>query len=355
MLFSNEKFNYWNDSSIVKELEGRSDFLSLEESLINTINYLDSRYSVILAYDYITNPKTNRDNDMLFKVRHGDKEIMWVYLLYSKRAKYISLEIDNDTVSGIKMSLSGFESIKERHYQNYPTLKLRFHNYAHIERSLKDICDCLDNPAQGGTSNANGINIPLTPKGIIHKSDGTIQCLCGRCGISFIKAERCPECGQLVLYNGDSNKTGDKRILHVGDDVSKMKIYEIINKYFGENYNAWMKASYIINDNYRAWFPTITKTSTRPNGKFGGTEMWSNVLSPDRKTIITINHDEPNRKSEENTPRKRILVFARIDGSFSFLGVFSDRLVPEAELLTFQRERIAQGIDLDTFQLIDED
>ncbi len=353
MLFSNEKFNYWNESSIVKRLEERSDFLSLEESLINTINYLDTRYSVILAYDYITNPKANRDNDMLFKVRHGNKEIMWVYLYYSKRAKYISLEIDNDTVSGIKMGLSGFESIKERHFQNYPTLKLRFHNYAQIERSLKDICDCLDNSSQGSTGNANGINIPMTPKGIIHKSDGTIQCLCGRCGISFVKAERCPECGQLVRFNGETNKTGGKRILHVGDNVSNMKIYEIINKYFGESYNGWMKAGYEINNDYWAWFPTITKTNKRPNGNYGGTAMWSNVLSDDRRTVISTNHDEPNKIYEATN--KKVLIFARIDWHLVFLGVFNDYQDRDAKYLTYRHDRIAQGINLDTFQLIDED
>lgn len=43
-----------------------------------------------------------------------------------------------------------------------------------------------------------GINTPLRPKRRLRKADGTIQYVCGRCEESFVKAPRCPECGQLV-------------------------------------------------------------------------------------------------------------------------------------------------------------
>ena len=43
-----------------------------------------------------------------------------------------------------------------------------------------------------------GINTPMKPKGIIHKNANTVQYICGRCGMSFVKSTRCPECGQLV-------------------------------------------------------------------------------------------------------------------------------------------------------------
>lgn len=42
------------------------------------------------------------------------------------------------------------------------------------------------------------INTPLRPKSTVRKTDGTIRIACGRCGYLFIKASRCPECGQLV-------------------------------------------------------------------------------------------------------------------------------------------------------------
>jgi uncharacterized C2H2 Zn-finger protein len=45
---------------------------------------------------------------------------------------------------------------------------------------------------------ADTINKPMKPKNRIRKNDGTIIYLCGRCNNMFIKAPRCPECGQLV-------------------------------------------------------------------------------------------------------------------------------------------------------------
>ena len=50
-----------------------------------------------------------------------------------------------------------------------------------------------------------------------------------------------------------------------------------------------------------------------------------------------------------------VLIFARIDWRFEFLGVFNDYQDPNAKYLTYRHDRIAQRIDLDTFQLVDED
>lgn len=47
-------------------------------------------------------------------------------------------------------------------------------------------------------NNSNNINIPMRPKSRIRKSDGNIYFICARCSKSFIKAPRCPECGQAV-------------------------------------------------------------------------------------------------------------------------------------------------------------
>ena len=81
--------------------------------------------------------------------------------------------------------------------------------------------------------------------------------------------------------------------------------------------------------------------------------MWSNVLSDDRRTVISTNHDELNKIYEASD--KKVLIFARIDWHFVFLGVFNDYQDRDAKYLTYRHDRIAQGIDLDTFQLIDED
>ena len=47
-------------------------------------------------------------------------------------------------------------------------------------------------------SNEKGINIPLQPKQITNGINGEIHYICGNCGFEFIKASRCPECGQLT-------------------------------------------------------------------------------------------------------------------------------------------------------------
>ena len=136
--------------------------------------------------------------------------------------------------------------------------------------------------------------------------------------------------------------------LCVGDDVSNLKIYEIINKYFGENYKGYMQAWYDIDDEYAAWFPKIHETNTRPNGSYGGTRMWSNTLSPDKKVITEVNHDVKHEEAIkiDYTNSKKRLVFARINGRFRFLGVFETHPIYEADVLTRQHIQIATEYEL---------
>lgn len=154
---------------------------------------------------------------------------------------------------------------------------------------------------------------------------------------------------------GGASVAGNLRIL-IGDDVSNLKIYEIINKYFGQQYTGWMKAWYDINDDYAAWFPTITETDDRPSGSWGGTKTYSNTLSTDGKTILETNHDETavTASPDDDKYNKRRFVFGRINGKFRFLGVFERHLEKNADKLAFRHERIAIGADLKTFELITE-
>ena len=142
--------------------------------------------------------------------------------------------------------------------------------------------------------------------------------------------------------------------LCIGDDISGLRIYQIINKYFGKNYAGWMMAWFDINDEFAAWFPTITKTDKKPNGSYGGTRCCSNVLSSDRKTIMETNHEESwsSKDVEPSKFDKKRLVFGRINGRFEFLGIFTREPVYETEHRTYKHTRIATGIDLDTFELI---
>ena len=42
------------------------------------------------------------------------------------------------------------------------------------------------------------INTPMKPKNRIQNPDGSLFFVCGRCGQTYLKSPRCPECGQLV-------------------------------------------------------------------------------------------------------------------------------------------------------------
>ena len=52
---------------------------------------------------------------------------------------------------------------------------------------------------------------------------------------------------------------------------------------------------------------------------------------------------------------KKRLVFGRIDGKFQFLGVFERHPVKENICVSYKHKRIARGIDLTTYELIDKD
>lgn len=156
----------------------------------------------------------------------------------------------------------------------------------------------------------------------------------------------------------------EELVLRIGDDVSNMKIVEIINHYFGKNYEAWMKAWYDINDDYAAWFPKIYESNERPDGGYGGSQNWSNTLSEDGKSIYVIDHDSIEKPEdnvnnikglERQTWEKLRLVFGRINNKFQFLGVFNTNRIWGKEHPTYTHERVATGINLKTFELIGTD
>ncbi len=49
-----------------------------------------------------------------------------------------------------------------------------------------------------GEAITGDINTPILPKRVIEDPDGSIKFECRRCGIVYLKAPRCPECGQMV-------------------------------------------------------------------------------------------------------------------------------------------------------------
>ena len=138
--------------------------------------------------------------------------------------------------------------------------------------------------------------------------------------------------------------------LTIYDDVSHLKIYEIINRYFGKNYTGWMKGWYDINDKFAAWFPMITDAYDVSES----VKKFSNVLSDEGKTIIEVHHEKKEPPADDNQNYDKLrLAFGRFHDGFRFLGVFKRSLVKGTQALTYKHERIAEGIDLSTYHLIE--
>ncbi len=138
--------------------------------------------------------------------------------------------------------------------------------------------------------------------------------------------------------------------LTIYDDVSHLKIYEIINKYFGKNYTGWMKGWYDINDKFAAWFPMITDAYDVSESA----KKFSNVLLDEGKTIIEVHHEKKEPPADENQKYDKLrLVFGRFHDGFRFLGVFKRSLVKGTQALTYKHEQVAEGIDLSTYNLIE--
>lgn len=64
-------------------------------------------------------------------------------------------------------------------------------------------------------NNDIGINHGKSPSKIF-QVDGRLKFICPTCGSSFIKAKRCPECGQLMLHDTAPLPPKNKRVLHIG-------------------------------------------------------------------------------------------------------------------------------------------
>lgn len=123
---------------------------NIKDSLLKTIEYLATRYSVRLAYDHFENP-TTRSNDILYKARNDHKDVMWVYYIQSKTTHYVSVETEPEYVESIDHALTGFTKIQDRNA--HPCRKMFFEDYEAIKASLVEICDSIDRYFAGARIN----------------------------------------------------------------------------------------------------------------------------------------------------------------------------------------------------------
>lgn len=135
-------------------------------------------------------------------------------------------------------------------------------------------------------------------------------------------------------------------------DVSRYKIFEIINYCCGKDYKGYMKAWYQIDEYWAIWFPIIISDEMKSNSS-NSEISWINTVSSDWKTIIEEN---PNQKISdediENEYKIKRLVFGRIDGTFKFLGIFQRTREKNNDVnyLWHKYTRIGTRINLETME-----
>lgn len=129
-------------SIVPNSIDGNNQSLSYYfDSLKVIIDWLKNRYSVNLSYDYLSDTSHSR-NDLLYKVYYNNKDIMWVYMIFSKRSHYISLETDPHYLSEI--DLDSLHCDKTLIRESRPCLKMFFTRFDDIENTLHQICDAIE-------------------------------------------------------------------------------------------------------------------------------------------------------------------------------------------------------------------
>lgn len=124
-------------------------------SLNETLEYLRTRYNVRMVFNHFDDPKSH-SNDMLYKANNGNKDIIWVYFLYSSRSHYISIETEPEYLKNNSNISSGFAKTMLR--ASHPCLKMVFISYESISQSLVSICDSIDDYFERESSNRNNNN-----------------------------------------------------------------------------------------------------------------------------------------------------------------------------------------------------
>lgn len=103
------------------------------------------------------------------------------------------------------------------------------------------------------------------------------------------------------------------------DKLEFYRINEVLNTCFGTDYDAWMKATWKLNDKYSCWFPKLTYTLKDEPAAFGCV----NAISEDWNTLI---YDElkDSVADTSNDNHDTAIIFAREpnNGPILFRGVY---------------------------------
>lgn len=128
--------------------------------------------------------------------------------------------------------------------------------------------------------------------------------------------------------------------LDAKDRIEFYRVNDVLNTCFGTDYQAWMKATWPVNDECHCWFPKLVKTIKDDPAAYGCV----NVISEDWNTLVFDDH-KTNAVDYRGPHRGLRIVFAREpnNGPIMFRGVY----VQDEEKSTFKHyvfNRIATRI-----------
>ena len=106
--------------------------------------------------------------------------------------------------------------------------------------------------------------------------------------------------------------------LDAKDRIEFYRVNEVLNACFGTDYKAWMKATWQLNDEYRCWFPKLTKTLKDEPVSYGCVI----VISSDWNTLIF--DDRKTNAADYRDPQGYRIIFAREpdNGPILFRGIY---------------------------------
>ena len=96
-----------------------------------------------------------------------------------------------------RMGLSGYEIVTYQRRNNAVYRRIEYGNIS----LLNKLIDMIRSRSDYTHEKATDINTPIPVETVFRSIDGKIIFRCGRCGSIFVKAPRCPECGQMAKIN----------------------------------------------------------------------------------------------------------------------------------------------------------
>ena len=161
--------------------------------------------------EWTVNSSSIKKDDEVYLMRLGEEPRGIIAKGVSLSDVHLALHYDpvramaGERTKHITVQFLSAVDFKDNKFLNWEYLKKQFPNQKWTPQgsgiTIRDeYCDALK---ELWDQTINSINVPIYPKDIINLADGSVRYICERCGITFNKNVRCPECGQAVKEQYD--------------------------------------------------------------------------------------------------------------------------------------------------------